>query len=277
MSQDENWLDFDPLLKLPNGEKSSHGITNISTKELVYDKHVILGGISLGFITWNTIERITIADLIIWATTTITTTLPAEPNKYDPSNKTTTWETMQCRLVEARYGCAAATVHDRYIVVVGGRQKSGGLVSSVEILDTVHGRVLQGPPLTVRRHQLGLAVVGSRLYAVGGRRSLAPTDDSLLQSIEYWDFDDSAFGFQKGNNKDNTHLQETPSTTTTKANESSFSDSWRIHPKLALTQPRYNHAVVKVGSCLLVSEGCQDWRVWESRSVNATRYGLDPV
>ena len=134
MSQDENWLDFDPLLKLPNGEKSSHGITNISTKELVYDKHVILGGISLGFITWNTIERISIAELMLWATTTITTTLTADPNKNDASNKTTTWETMQCRLVEARYGCAATTVHDRYMVVVGGRQKSGGLVSSVEIL-----------------------------------------------------------------------------------------------------------------------------------------------
>ena len=172
------------------------------------DHVYVLGGISHGFVTWDTIERISIADLIMWATiittTTTTTALPTDPNKFAASKKTATWETLQCRLMEARYGCAATTVQDRYIVVVGGRQKSGGLVSSVEVLDTAAERVFQGPPLTVRRLQLGLAVVGSRLYAVGGRRSLAPTNDSLLQSIEYWDFDDHKFGFKKAATKTTT-------------------------------------------------------------------------
>ena len=57
--KDKDPNDFDPLLKLPTGEKSSHGITNISTKELVYDKHVghSVGPWIMGPVMVNCIRR----------------------------------------------------------------------------------------------------------------------------------------------------------------------------------------------------------------------------
>ena len=137
------------------------------------------------------------------------------------------WTTLTTRLSTRRDGCCAVAVHNRYIVVMGGWE-SNRYVSSVDIIDTIHNHtVTAGPSLNVARSFCASAVIGHRIFVVGGQNYYDPLD-----SVEYLDFakDDSS----------------------TTAISFSF-NTWMTHSDLVLSDPRTNCAVVAVGACLVVA------------------------
>ena len=178
----------------------------------------------------STIERIYITDLVY-------SSFASNTNNYQ-------WTTLECRLSDNRGGCAAAVVQDRFIVVAGGEYRD--VLSSVDIIDTCSQSqcsVISGPPMNVARTCFGMAVVGSRIYVVGGRGVYddRAEDDPYyknLGSVEYLDCDD--------------WLTEGPPISTSM---SPSTKSWNIHNDLVLGTPRYNHGMVRVGSCLVVVGG----------------------
>ena len=194
----------------------------------------------------DTIERIPIKDLL-------TSSSPSNIHKKG-------WTTLDCRLSTRRYGCAAAVVHDRFIVVAGGYNGSD-VVSSMDIINTSCGNpcsVIPGPPLIQARYCFGMAVIRQQIYVVGGR-----SFSRGLSSIEYLELDDLF---------DNT------------------TESWTTHERLSLDTPRYGHGVVQVGSCLVVAGGfpntCASVEVldtvktmvlWRIPAMRDTRYNLSMV
>ena len=158
-------------------------------------------------------------------------------NMVQPSSTTSTtheshWTTLTCRLSTKRGGCCAVAVLNRYIVVMGGF----GL-SSVDIIDTSNHSVTAGPSMNVPRAWCASAVVGHRIFIVGGRNG----HNSRLDSVEYIDFAMPC---------DNDKTKEETAATVT-----SFSSSWTTHSDLVLSNARSSCAVVAVGSCLVVAEG----------------------
>ena len=206
----------------------------------------VIGGYNCtnGFNSLDTIERIQVEDLMHSSSASI--------------KDTRKWQKLQCRLSTPRYDCAAAVVHDRFIVVAGGRCFFGlegrnrpsrlTEISSVEILDTAASgnpcTVISGPSLHHTRCEFGMAVVGQRIYVVGGRS---------LSSVEYLDFDDM--------------LDDSPNCA---SSVFSSSKSWTIHKNLHLNISEEVHAVVQVGSCLVVAGG------WKNRSKRSVKV-LDTV
>ena len=165
----------------------------------------------------DTVEAIQVGDLLLAQTADSTTN---------------GWKTLDCRLSAKRAGCAAAAVNDRFIVVVGGGSSS---LSSVDIIDTASESqyaVVSGPPLNKDRYYFGVAVIGQRIYVVGGH----PAKNAL--PVEYLEFEDCS------NHADVTVTSVFPST-----------KSWKIQEDLALDADRFQHCVVKVGSCLVVAGG----------------------
>ena len=135
------------------------------------------------------------------------------------------WTTLTCRLSTGRYGCCFVTVHNRYIVVMGGWNSSQSL-SSMDILDTSDHSVIAGPNMNVQRRWCASAVVGHRIFVVGG------------STVEYLTF---------GQPSDNEERHDTLSTFI-----SSLS-GWTTHSHLALSDPHSSCAVVTVGSCLVLA------------------------
>ena len=152
---------------------------------------------------------------------------------------TNRWKMLDCHLSSKRWGCAAAAVHDRFIVVVGGFvEKTRSSLSSVDIIDTASKSqfsVVSGPPLSKGRCFFGMAVIGQRIFVVGGKQRW-----SLLHEmhVEYLEFDDCS------NPTDATVSSVFPLT-----------KSWKIQKDLVLDTPRFQHCVVKVESCLVVAGG----------------------
>ena len=182
---------------------------------------------------FDTTERIDIQDLV---------SNSSESNS-PTSNKRRGWTTLECRLSVRRFGCKAAVVKERFIVVAGGC-----FDSSIDILDTAastnsaSGVVIRaGPPLNVGRSYFAMEVIGSRIYAVGGS---GPEEE--FSSVEYLELDDWV-------------EQQGPqcSRINSPSNNESFiwTNSWRIHPQLALDNPRYLFGMVRVRSCLVVVGG----------------------
>ena len=130
------------------------------------------------------------------------------------------WTTLPCRLSWKAIGCCAVAVHNRYIVVIYGYYSC--------IMDTSTHTVIEGPHTDVPRLFCASAVVGHRIFVVGGENCYDGHD-----SVEYLEF-------QK---------RETAST------DISFSSAWTTHPDLVLSNARRSCAVVAVGSCLVVSGG----------------------
>ena len=129
--------------------------------------------------------------------------------------------------------------HNRYILVAGERGWYAGTLTSVDIIDTstpTQGTnepcsIFSGPPLTIPRECFAMEFIGQRVYVVGG----------YVDSVEYLDLNDSG-----------------PSTTDNKITSSSklwSSLSWTKHKQLKLSEYRWDHATVRVGSCLVVSGG----------------------
>ena len=135
------------------------------------------------------------------------------------------WTKLKCRLSTGRNGCCAVTVKNRYIVVLGGWD-GGHRLSSVDIIDTSNHTVIAGPNMNVPRKWCASAVVGHRIFVVGG------------STVEYLDF---------ARPSDNAERNDTLSTFI-----SSLS-GWTTHSDLVLSASRDSCAVVTVGSCLVVA------------------------
>ena len=148
------------------------------------------------------------------------------------------WTTVTCRLSTRRSGCSAVAVHNRYIVVIGGSNEN--ILSSVDMIDTAiasNHTVIVGPSMTVPRCGCGSAVIGHRIYVVGGYNR---HNEEVLQSVEFLEIHDPS-----GTETMNTASAVFPS-----------SCRWTRHDQLNLSIPRTNHGVVAVGSCLMILGGC---------------------
>ena len=178
----------------------------------------VIGGYDLVSI-FDCIERIDSNDLLQAALTTSST---HEIN----------WTTLNCRLSTKRTGCCAVAVHNRYIVVMGGCNIR--YLSSVEIIDTSNHTVVEGPSMNVPRLWYGSAVVGHRIFIVGGYNN-----DGRLGSVEY-------LNFAAPSENEETKVE-------TAATVTSSSSSWTTHSDLVLSEPQLCCTVVAVGSCLVVA------------------------
>ena len=177
------------------------------------------------------------------------------------------WTTLTCRLSMGRSGCCAAAVHNRYIVVMGG-YGGGQTLSSVDIIDTNNHTVSTGPSMTVPRSYFGSAVVGQRIFVVGGS-----SRHGNIDSVEYIDFAMPC---------DHEKTKEEMAATVI-----SFSSSWTTHSDLVLSNARSSCAVVAVGSCLVVGGGrdnptvevldTQHNRVWNLPGLQEDRWGCSMV
>ena len=150
------------------------------------------------------------------------------------SSTSNQWKTVPCRLSTRRNECSAVVVHNRYIVVIGG--SNGNFLSSVDIIDTAiasNHTVIVGPSMTVPRCGCASAVIGDRIFAVGGHNG---TD---IESVEYLEMHDPS-----GIETMDTASAVFPS-----------SCRWTVHGQLNLSMRRNHHAVVAVGSCLIVMGG----------------------
>ena len=187
----------------------------------------VIGGYN-GDTALDTIERIHVGDL-----------LHSSSSSSSCSNSSNGWKMLNCRLTSKRLSCAAVSVSDRFIVVAGGSSSIlDNCVSSVDILDTASGNpysVVSGPSLKEGRSGLAMAVVRSRIYAVGGW-GIA----SCPESVEYLEFDD---------------WLDAPTATSSVALSTK---SWTVHKELILKKPRARLFAVQVGSCLVVAGGCDD-------------------
>ena len=203
----KNWQEAPNL----NQERSGHAA--VVCNGSVY----VLGGYSNGYL--NSIERIAVDDLL---ETTCTT------------NNKKLWTTLNCRLSTPRNGCAAAVVHDRFIVVAAGY--NGSNLSSTDIIDTVvktQHTVIAGPSMKFARRFCAMAVVDRRIFVVGGSDG-----SSFLNSVEYLEFNEAS----RENNETAGFIF--PS-----------SSEWTVHKDLVLSVARYLHAIVRVGPCLIVAGG----------------------
>ena len=174
----------------------------------------VIGGYN-GSSCLDTIERLDVDNLC------------SESMESSTSNQ---WTTLNCRMSTTRQECSAVTVYNRYIVVMGGY--NGQSLSSVDIFDTAvesNHTVIAGPSMTVPRFGCASAVIGHRILVVGGGE-----DGTDLNSEEYLEFHDAS-----GNETVNTVNAVFPS-----------SCRWTYHHEFFAANR--NHAVLALGSCLIV-------------------------
>ena len=127
------------------------------------DKVYVIGGTDDNGQALDTMESIQVSSLL---GTTQTSTTTSQTNSQ--------WTRLQCRLSSPRQGCAAIVVHNRYFVVLGGRNDMECL-SSVDIMDTAPHNSNNGEPAIVAgtrmiltRSCFGAAVIDNRIFVVGG-------------------------------------------------------------------------------------------------------------
>ena len=175
----------------------------------------VMGGYN-GFYL-DCIERIDVNDLL-------------QSSSTESSTHESNWTTLNCRLSTARSACSAVAVHNRYIVVMGGWNWRQHCLSSVDIVDTRNHTVIAGPSLNHPRQVFASAVIGHRIFVVGGCRTNT--------SVEYLEFTKPCDNEERNDDTLSTVI--------------SFSSAWRIHSDLVLSEPRTVCAAVAVGSCLVV-------------------------
>ena len=205
----KQWREGPPL------KKNRSGHAAVVCNESVY----VMGGHGGSFL--DCIERID-ANYLLNASFTNRTTHKSH------------WTTLNCRLSTGRSRCGAVAIQNRYIVVMGGWNL--GYLSSMDIIDIKNQTVIKGPHLAVPRSCFASAVVGHRIFVVGGS-----SRHGNLDSVEYLDL-------AKHCAKDETK-KETASTIMF------FSSTWTILSDLVLSNARGSCAMVAVGSCLVVAGG----------------------
>ena len=196
----------------PSMNKSRRGHAAVGCNGGVY----VIGGYN-GRLYLDCIERIDVKDLLRSSSTSSTT-------------QKSPWTTLTCRLSSGRHGWCAVAVHNRYIVVLGGAS-SNRYLSSVDFLDTRNHIITAGPSMTVPRQYCASAVIGHRIFVVGGWN-----ERGNLDAVEYLNFVEE-------------RKDDSLSTVI------SFSSSWITHSDLVLPIPRAYFAMVAVGSCLIVGGG----------------------
>ena len=184
----------------------------------------------------DTIESIQVSSLLEATETSMTT-----------RQNNSQWTRLQCRLSSPRRECAAVVVHNRYIVILGGNNGMGQLLSSVDILDMAPPQnnnnsngeptIVAGPSMNLARSCFGAAVVDNSIFVVGGW-----VNSETSSSVE------SLLFQEQPQEKD--HTNSNSNVTCTFPNS-----SWRMEPHLSLSRPRDSHAVAKMGSCLVVAGG----------------------
>ena len=185
----------------------------------------VLGGRNWRY--FNCIERMDASDLLLQSSSSTT---------RSSSTHERHWTTLNCGLATARMGCCAVAVHDRYIVVAGGwkrEQQQDSLLSfsSVEILDTSNHTVMEGPSMAFPRTMCFGAVMGHRIYVVGG-----------ATHVEYWDL------ANPGEKAKTTEETSCPTFI-------SPSSSWTTHSDLRLSIPlAVPSGAVAVGSSIVVAD-----------------------
>ena len=194
-------------------------------------------GIYSYYTVWDTIESIQVSSLLEMTETSTTT-----------RQNNNQWTRLQCHLSSPQYECAAVVVHNRYIVILGGRSRMGQDLSSVDIIDTAppHNNnngeptIVAGPSMNSTRSSFGAAVMDNHIFVVGGW-----VNDRRSTSVE------SLLFQRQPQDKDKDHTNSNSNVSWTFPNS-----SWRMEPHLSLSSPRYSHAMAKVGSCLVVAGGC---------------------
>ena len=207
---DKQWREGPPM----NQKRAGHGA--VVCNGAVY----VMGGSNAGS-SFDCIERIGSTDLL-------------QPSSTSSITRKSSWVTLTCRLSTGRCGCCAVVVHNRYIVVMGGWNR--GTLWSVDIIDTNNHTVIAGPSMTVPRQLCVSAVIGNRIFVVGGCN-----EDGNLDSVEYLDFARPC-----------DHEKTNKDTATTLI---PFSSTWITHSHLVLSNARSSCAVVAMGSCLVVAGG----------------------
>ena len=202
----------------PSMNKRRSGHTAVVCSGGVY----VMGGEMTGFSSLACMERIDVNDLLRSSITT---------NNANESH----WTTLICRLSSQRYWCGAVAVQDRYIVVMGGSTDQDYL-SSVDIIDTKNHTVTAAPSMNAPRVLCASAVIGHRIFVVGGHNKRG-----ALDSVEYIDFAGPC---------DNEETKEDTTVTLI-----SFSSTWSTHPNMVLSNARRSCVMVAVGSCLVVAGG----------------------
>ena len=231
----------------PSMDKSRREHAAVVCNGAVY----VIGGHNQG--PWDCIERIDVKDLLRSSSTSSTT-------------QDSSWMTLTCRLSTRRFGCRAVAVHNRYIVVIGGYYNLRFL-SSVDFLDTRNHIVTAGPSMTVKRQYCASAVIGHRIFVVGGWN-----ERGNLDSVEYLDLARPCGTEKTKEDSANTFI--------------SFSPTWTTHSEL-LSISRSSCAMVAVGSCLVVAGGRGNSsvdvldthrnRVWNLRPFSTFRRGCGMV
>ena len=203
---DMQWREGPPM------NKSREGHAAVVCNGGIY----VIGGFNIGSL--DCMERIDAKDILQLSLTT-------------SSTHEIQWTTLTCRLSTQRRGCCAVAVHNRYIVVIGGFNVR--YLSSVDVIDTRNHTVTAGPSMNIPRSFFGSAVVGHRIFVVGGRNGYGNLD-----SVEYLD--------------DTTPCDSDETEKETDSTLISFSPTWTTHLELRLSNARSPCAVVAVGSCLVV-------------------------
>ena len=200
----------------PSLNKSRYGHAAVVCNGFVY----ALGGVC-DHQRLDSIERIELLDLL---------KSPCTNNKH--------WTILNCKMSTPRYGCQAVAVHSRFIVVAGGY--NGSYLSSTDIIDTAvqtQHIVIAGPCMMVPRCTYAMALVGDRIFAIGGSNGI-----STVNSVEYLEF-------MKSSSETNADVNIVfPS-----------SSKWKVHKELVLSVPRKLHGVVNVGTSLIVAGGYGDY------------------
>ena len=206
-----------------------------------HDKVYAIGGYGDGnynnYKTLDTIESIQVSSLLEM---TETSTMTRQNNNQ--------WTRLQCRLSSPRSLCAAVVLHNRYIVILGGYTGMGQDLSSVDIMDTAppHNNdngepmIVAGPSMNSTRSSFGAAVMDNCIFVVGG--SVNGRRSTSVESLMFQ---------QQPQDKDKDHANSNSNVTCTFPNS-----SWKMEPHLSLSRSRGDHAMAKVGSCLVVAGGC---------------------
>ena len=196
------------------------------------------------------------------------------------------WTTLTCRLSTQRFGCCAVAVHNRYIVVMGGDYNYRYL-SSVDIIDASNHTVIAGPSMTVPRSRCSGAVIGHRIFVVGGHNK-----HGNLDSVEYLDYATPCENEKTREEMAATVISFSPTwTTQSELRLSNAQISCAMvavgSSELELPNARSSCAVVAVGSCLVVAGGngrrpvevldTSHNHLWNLPSLGNDRYGCSLV
>ena len=212
---DKQWREGPPM----NQTRAGHGA--VVCNGAVYAMGGRTGGYRDGA-NLDCIEQIDANDLLQSSLTTTSITHESH------------WKTLTCHLSTGRCGCCAVVVQNRYIVVVGGY--SDRYLPSVDIIDTSNDTVTAGPSMTVPRQWCASAVIGHRIFVVGGHG-----EHGFLDTVEYLDYATPCDNHETKKETGSTFI--------------SFSTTWITHSELRLSNAQSSCAMVAVGSCLVVAGG----------------------